>query len=686
MSRRIEAVRTWWQGQASRRVLWLPVLFAAGIATYFALPVEPVAGLLPGLCIFSASASLLVKRQRLPLVLLTLVLAGAAWANITTRQHEGVVLREALTPRPVMGHVTGIERTEQGVRLTLERVTIANYPAERSPLRVRISLRLKADSTLALPHIGDVVTLMAGLRPPMGPALPHGFDFARYFYFRDIGAVGFGMPPWEIIGERGTTRLSEQFWDWRIRLTENIIGTLGRETGGVAAGLITGDAKAITETDFEALRASNLYHIIAISGEHMVVIAGVIFISLRLLALLLPRHIAFRPQIKSAAAVLTLLLVTAYLFVTGLPISAVRAYVMIFLVLLAVILRRQVDAMRSLAIAAFLMLLADPASLLEPGFRLSFAATLAIIALVEARLLRAPFHASKAAGFWHLFLTMLLVSVVAEAATMPLVIAMFNNFSLYGVAANMLATPLVSFFLMPAVALYFILLPLGLSHWALAVMDAGIRALLGLAHFIASLPHAQFFVPSLPGYGIALFVLGLLWLCLWRGPVRRYGAAAILLAMATLWIPTPPDMLMGGELKQIAFREGAEYRLARGRKNSMVPELWANGLGYATLEKPQAPAWRCDSMGCIAEVKGARVAFPKSAAAIAQDCAATTLLFTPLQGVQCEDGAAVIGQEALNGSNVIALWVNDGSLRVERSADWQGSRPWRAVMAEEDAL
>jgi len=688
MSRTMGALKKWWDSEAGRHFLWLPAGFAAGIALYFGLPVEP-----PGWIFLSAFGLLLIlghffwRRAKVPLVALLLVVGGAAWASIMAHQHDGVVLREALEPRPVTGIIDDMERTEHGVRLTLSRVTIEGYPAELTPPRVRISVRLKKDSTLELPHIGDAVNIRAGLRPPMGPALPHGFDFARYFYFRDIGAVGFGLPPWQVIGSSPVTSFREKFWDWRIRTTEDIITTLGKERGAIAAGLITGDARAISEADFDALRASNLYHIIAISGEHMVVIAGVIFISLRLFALLLPSRIAHRPQVKTVAAVITLLLVTAYLFVTGLPVSAVRAYVMIFLVLLAVILRRHVDPMRSLAITAFLMLLYDPANLLDPGFRLSFAATLAIIALVESRILRMPdrIEDGKFRRSLRLIFTLLLISVVAEAATAPLVISMFNNVSLYGVFANMTATPLVSLFLMPTVALYFILLPLGLEHGALWLMDWGIRGLLGLARTVSGLPYAQQFVPSIPSYGVVLFTFGLLWVCLWRTRVRRYGIIPIVLGIATLLLVRTPDMLVGGELKQVAVRTDDAHSLARGRKSAMVPSLWANGLGYKELPKAGIKEWRCDSMGCNAHVKGRVVAFPSDLTALLQDCTQAAVVFTNFEYVECDGTARVFDKSKLSGSNVMALWIDGDKVRVERSADWQGDRPWSAIAAEDQS-
>ena len=674
-----QRIETWWHTESTRHFLWLPVAFGAGIGMYYGLPGEPPSFLFPLLAALSLVAAILFwKKAKWPLLALVLMMVGAAWVNLLTLQKSGVILSEPLTPRPVIGVVDAIERTEHGVRFTLSHVTVSDVPAEYTPSRVRLSIRLKKDDQTPLPNIGDGIHLMAGLMPPMGPALPHGFDFAQFFYNRNIGAIGYGMPPWQIIAPDPSPGLWNQFRTWRVKVTEDIIATLGKGTGGVAAGLITGDARAITEDDFEALRASNLYHIIAISGEHMVVIAGVIFISLRMLALLvLPKRVSLQPQVKSIAAGITLLLITAYLFVTGTPISAVRAYVMIVLVLLAILFRRQVDPMRSLSIAALIMLVIAPSDLLEPGFQLSFAATLAIVALVESRVLRINPHEkqNRLIRPIHLLVTMLLISVVAEIATAPIAISHFNNVSLYGVFANMLATPLMSFFLMPTVALFFILLPFGLHHVALSIMKFGIDGLLGLSRWVADFPYAQQFVPAIPSYGIALFAFGLLWVCLWQSKTRCYGAVAMVLGVMTIFLNPLPDLLVGGAGKQIAIRTKDGFRLAHGRANSMIPELWANGLGYAQFEKAEEPSWRCDTMGCIARVNEKLIAFPSDGLALREDCHRAQVIITKVNGATCETGAKVMDGGALAHANVVALWLGNET-RVGTSADWQGKRPW----------
>lgn len=664
-------IKQFMAAQTGRGFLWLVALFVLGIALYFMLPVEPVWW---QLLLLSGVLALLAcwagGRHRLRWLVLLLPMLGASWASAYTALQHPTMLQRELTPRPVTGIVRDIERVEKGLRFTLDDVSIRGV--EHPPQRVRLSIRLRPDSSLPLPNIGDRIDLLAGLLPPMGAALPGGFDFARYFYFRSIGAVGYGLPPWKVT-EPAT---QSGFAQWRFNLTERIIAALGPERGPIAAGLITGEDRAITDADFEALRASNLYHIIAISGGHMVVIAGVIFVGLRLLFLLLP--FGQRPQAKSIAAALTLVMVTLYLFVTGLPISAVRAYVMIALVLFAVMLRRDANAMRSLFLAALIMLLFDPSDLMEPGFQLSFMATLGIIAFVQVFWFRGS-DASRLRRGFQLLAGMVLISLVAETAVSLLVARSFNNFAAYGVLANAIATPLVSIVLMPAVAVFFLLLPFGLEGAALWVLDHGIMALMAIAREVSSWPKAQSFVASPPDWGLALGILGLLFACVVRGRIRWVGLAGLAVGWLSVFTVQPPDLLVGTGIKQIAMRTPQGHALLRGRPDSLVPELWANGLGYKKLPVLKAnttDAWRCDRFGCLATMHGQTLAFPHSADAAAQDCARAKIMLTTMRGVGCRPGW-VLGNYTLTRTGVQAFWwEKDGYVRHENSAQWQGDRPW----------
>lgn len=689
-------LREGWAAEPRRRFLWYPTAFAVGIAVYFALPTEPNAWLVAGLTLLSLASIALLRRYsalRPFLWMWLLVMIGIAWSSyITFRQHQ-IVIAQAMPPQMVKGTIRHIERTSDGFRLTLNHLTMSNLAPEETPEQIRISMRPKKNETMMeLPPIGTPVEVMAGLLPPMGPALPGGFDFGRYFYFNGIGAVGFGLPPLHVLEKPPAENIWQQwrddFWTWRSKLTDRLLREGSPQTGPIIAGFITGDIRALPESNFNILRASNLYHIVAISGEHMMLISGVVFLLLRWVTLWFPARLRYRPQMKTIAAVMTLIIVTLYVFVTGLPPSAIRAYLMIALVLLAVILRRQANPMRSLFFAATLMLIASPANLFDPGFQLSFSATIALIALIEYRtrnFMRLEY--TRAQRILNHLGTMLLASFVAELATTPFVLSQFNTIAIFGIVANTLATPLVSFFLMPLVALFFLLLPFGLSSVAVWLMDKGIQLLMAIANEVGSWPHGLQAFPSPPEWAVALFAFGLIWFCIWQTRWRYAAVPLMVIAFISPLFVCPPDVLIGAELKQIAFRSEHGYVLARGRATSLLPKIWANGVGeiaYQPLEK-EDPIWRCDTLGCIATVQARdgthRIAFAQNAVALSDDCLLADMIVTSNNGVPCTNKPVIDG-DALKNGGIHAVWFQNGHVTIRNAAGWQHHRPWSAVGGE----
>ncbi|MFZ4125618.1 MAG: ComEC/Rec2 family competence protein [Rickettsiales bacterium] len=651
-----------WHADEGRGLL-TPLWFIAGIALYFALPSEP--DYAPYFLLVAAIAWVLTKRARAVSSPFLLLMIGLSWATFYTAQIEHRMLERSITPRPVTGVIDEMEPTAKGVRITLSQVTIVGLNPEQTPRRIRVAMRGELPELM----IGDHVKLNAGMLPPMGPAMPHSFDFARYFFFRDIGAVGYGLNPITVTKHATDGEGWNAMWArWRHALTQNIMHTLPTPHNGIAAGLITGEDAAIPPEVHDQLWAANLLHVIAISGAHMVVISGIAFIGLRLLFLAIPSF-GQRPIAKQIAAAFTLVALTAYLLITGMMLSATRAYIMMALVLGAVILARNVQPMRSLILAAVLMLVFDPSDLLEPGFQLSFAATMAIIAFVFSRDLseqttwRTPL---KYFGW------LLMVSIVAEASTAPLVVHQFNTLSPYGVLANTILSPVVAIIIMPMVALYFLLLPIGLESIALHIMWVGIEGMLRVAAYVSQLPHALVFVKAIPNWGAALFAFGLAWTCILSTRIRYAGFMVMLLGIASVVTVRLPDMLIASGLNQITLRSDGNYHLVRGRAQSLVPELWANGTGtgqYLAYTPKLAPDWRCDNLGCISF---GRIALPMSDLALLEDCKKSDVIVMKYSA-KCLNNARIIETYKMNG--VIGVWL-DNTLRIETSRDWQGNRPW----------
>ena len=545
--------------ERDRWPLWIPVGLGIGIALYFSLPMEPApySGVLAML--ISALAALVVRRRLawfLSALAVLAVSAGFSAAQLRSALVDAPVLTKQMRAAKVSGRVVANEIRVAGQRLLLDHVRINGLDRGATPERVRITLRGEAQKR-ALP--GEWVSLRATLSPPSPPVAPGAFDFARQAYFKRLGGIGFAyggarfIDPVEAAGGG----------DWGLalgRLRQAVTGRLRAgldgEAGDVAAALLTGERGAISKQTLAAIRDAGLAHLLAISGLHMGLFAGVVFFAMRA-ALALWEPVALRHNIKKWAALAALGGMTFYLFLSGATIPTQRAYMMGALVIGAVLLDRTAISMRSVALAAVAVLLVQPESLLGPSFQMSFAAVVALVAVFEVvneRLSESDTAYHWSNRFRRYFIGLSLMTVIANLATGPFAIYNFNRFAVYGLAANLIAVPLTALWIMPWGMAALLLMPVGLEALALAPMGWGIDGLIAVAQGVAAWPGAVKLLPAMPMLGLAAAAGGGLWLCLWRGKWRWAGAPVFALALLSTSLNPSPDLLIDDAGKLFAVR------------------------------------------------------------------------------------------------------------------------------------
>ena len=240
------------EAEHDRWFLWLPVLFGAGIALYFALPSEPLllAAVLPAI----AALAVHVAGPRTGLIGLATaaMLAatlGLAAAKLRTEAVRAPVLQTQVGPIEIYGHVELVEpRAAEGQRLTIRVTAMEKYAAQAWPTRVRV--RMAAENSALKP--GDPVHVRATLSPPPGPALPGGYDFARAAWFQGLGAVGYAKSGAKVEQNSAEPPFSLQVSAVIARVRQaigrRIIAALPGETGAISNALITGERGGITET------------------------------------------------------------------------------------------------------------------------------------------------------------------------------------------------------------------------------------------------------------------------------------------------------------------------------------------------------------------------------------------------------------------------------------------------------
>ena len=682
------------RSQAGRWTLWTPVALGVGAAVYFALPREPAgwvafASLAVAAALFWAKGRFAHLAPAVALTLAAFAVAGFGLAKLRTLRVDAPVAAGAGRPQRIEGFVVDVASPgASGPRLLVAPVRIGDWPPEATPIRIRVTLRPE----MPIPPPGAAISLLAIVNAPPPPASPGAYDFARDAYFESVGGVGLAL------SEPRTARLGDPprrlAWTMAVNaarwtLARRIVTTLGPGTGGLAAAMTTGHEAFIPPAQVEDLRAAGLAHIISISGLHMAIVGGVAFAALRLLIAAWP-WLALRLPGKKLAAASALAAIGGYLVLSGAPAPAQRAAITAAVAFGAMLFDRQAVSLHSLALAALIILALQPEAVTEPGFQMSFAATAALVALAElwprpAREISVPWpiRAVQATGAW--ILISIAASFIAGLATGPFAIQHFNRVSTWGLAANLAAAPISSFLMMPALALGAALTPLGRGGPPLMVAGWAISGLTWVAHVAAAAPNATLTVASAPPWALPAALLGILWLCLWKGPLRWAGLP-FALAVSLAPRPPAPDAWVAADGAAAAVRLGGEAILLRPDAKRFAAELWARrrGLEPTADAAKFTAAFDCDRWSCAPRPDAPKVAAtwnlkrPLAEGRFTELCASAEVLVVrnAAPPEPCPRALVLTGADFARGGAAELYRQDDGRWRAVWAQDLRGRRPW----------
>ena len=490
------------EAQRPNLALWIPVLYGLGIALYFAVPSEPqawmLAALAGGLLLGLGTMVRNGPMTRMVLMLVLLPAVGFAAATLRSRIVAAPVLPHEMTAN-VEGRVIGLDRSASDrPRVLLDRVVVFGLEPDRTPARIRVSLDPATPAELLQPGL----RLLGQVRiaPPAAPSEPGGFDYRRVAWFERIGAVGYARTPMVEAAEPDPSDLRQLAFRLRMAASAYIRARIPGQNGAFASAILTGDRSGMDRATDAALKASNLYHIVSISGLHMTLLAAAVFAIIRYGLALVPA-LALMWPLKKIAAGAALLAGAVYLVISGSEVPAQRSFVMTATVLVAVLLDRPALTTRSIALAALIVLVLAPESLIQAGFQMSFAATVAMVAVYEALRSRPWWQVTKTAPSWRFakpVLGVAVTSLIAGAATAPFSAFHFNALAQYGLIANLLAVPAMGAAVMPAAVIAILAVPFRLDWLPFQVVGLGMGYIIGVAEFVAGLGGAVVGVPSGP--------------------------------------------------------------------------------------------------------------------------------------------------------------------------------------------
>ena len=422
----------------------------------------------------------------------------------------------------LVGKVLDIPTYKDGyVSLLIRPHKIEGYK-HRLPRQVKLTWRHSPGHLVA----GQVWSLAVKIKRPHGFQNPGGFDYERWLFIQGIDATGYVLQkPAPVLLESPGFSINY--------LRQNIITRLQLACddcaqSGLIQALSIGYRGNISADHRELLKQTGTAHLIAISGLHIGIIAGVFF-SIGLWIWRLP-HLRDVCNRREFALLVSWIAALIYSLLAGFELPAQRALIMLTVVFASLWLRLPVNLLNSLMTALILILVFSPLTVLSASFWLSFSALLIIV--LGQLLMRKP------SSRLHQFLSM---QGLFSILFVPLTIIIFNQLHLASYLANLVAVPLVGLIIVPLNFFFLSLLwlPLDFLRPCYILIDS---LLTGLIHFLQGLQSIGFEALNLPTFSIWQLMLIVLWLFLLILPrgLSIPAAWSFLIPIVLLWPVSSP--------------------------------------------------------------------------------------------------------------------------------------------------
>jgi competence protein ComEC len=462
-----------------------------------------------------------LQRWSAGLQLVFWLLLGLAWGGFAVDKVRDGWLASALegSAQVFDARIVGLpEPHAHGVNFLVE-VVAAPAGVRAFPQCLRLSWYKEAPVLKP----GEVWRLTVRLKRPHGMVNGVGMDFEAWLFRQGVQATG-AVQAGELV--QAAPRLGVDALRFEVR-ERSLQSMAGEPSAGLVLGLVLGDRSQITEGQWAALIASGTNHLLAISGLHVTMIAGMVGLLLSWLWRRIPA-LVLRCPASVAGALAGWVGALGYSLLAGFSVPTQRTLFMLLALVLAMVLRRGSRARDVLGLALLLVLVWDPLSVLDVGFWLSFAAVGVLIYASVGHVARPTWWREAALSQWAVFVGL-----------MPLTLLLFQRGSLVAPLANAVAIPWVALWVTPLAllgsGLSFVFAPLGAAVLWLAVRS--LDALMWLLTTLTAWSWAQWFPPMPSGWVFSFaFILafaGLLWLLAPRGMPLR--GLALVLFLPLLW-------------------------------------------------------------------------------------------------------------------------------------------------------
>lgn len=387
------------------------------------------------------SVLLCVFTQRGYLQFISAFITALLWASLYASQISSAALPTALIKKDIRISGTIIDfpqYDDKRVRF-LFRLDAVPQNERRLPAKIYLSWYQDFPSDLA---VNQHWTFTVRLKPVRGLRNPYLFDYEAWLFHKGVTASGYvRRQPEPVLAIK-----SEQSGHNLIGLRNSLLTQLNKQlqiysNAGVIKALVLGERRDISAQQWQLLRASGTSHLVAISGLHVGLVAGLAFFLLQSLWRYLPRVPLYWPA-PQAAAIGALLAAVIYAALAGFALPTQRALIMLAVIFTGVLWQRHTHFLQVYAVALLLVLIRDPLAVMSFAFWLSYAA----VGIIFYSSLRHKHQPSAWLRFGYLQYSISL-------GLIPLLILFFQVFSLLAPLVNLFAIPLIGFVVVPMVLL-----------------------------------------------------------------------------------------------------------------------------------------------------------------------------------------------------------------------------------------
>lgn len=552
-----------------------------------------------------------------------------AWAYYKTEYKEFNFLPTFLSGQRywISGDIINISSKNEHLKFTLNDVVFYGISVQDTPKRIQISVQKKRGAQF---NVGDSISAEVVLNTPQQHQFAGGFNYKRWAYLNGIGAVGYvkGEITQTFDRMHFTHGLSVYINRLRHYVSKRIITENDMPQQILNSSLLTGLRSFLPYSIIEAFRKSGLAHMLAISGLHLGLVAGLIFLSVRKMASYVPNY-SLRFNIKIVAAISSLLFTFMYMLLAGSTIPTVRAFILIAILFVAIIIGRLRITLRVLMLAVTFIILLYPESVLTASFQMSFASAFAL--LMWAELQNAMPNSSlgivKSISYVK---GVVATAFIAGLTTMPIAAFHFGEVSLISIGANLLAVPLLAFWILPLGVLALFLMPFSLEFLFLWLMEIGSSFLIKIAEYFANTSLAGVQIPHT--YWALLLIICWLSVGLWILSKKKYSVVVCVLGLfisvsASKYTTLPRDVvwISGGDIvyMQSSFKT---YKMAN-TKNKRLNKLAQNFEAHHGISPIELD--NCDALACVIRVKGKTITLmSENYTPTGEDCANADIIFT----------------------------------------------------------